>query len=219
MKISHILALLVTAILPIAALAANESKSAGKDPMSAELSKWNGAEFEAAYLAMMIHHHQDGVKMAEMVPNKAKSDKLKQMGKKIVADQEKEIGQMTGWLKQWHNKAPDAHKMPAESMKMMQDHMSQLQNAQGEEFDKTFAKLMAQHHEGAISMAQLAEDKAQHKEVKDMAKKIISSQTEERQQLLKMGGSSSGTFGGDGATETRRRSKRDRVEAKTVDPQ
>lgn len=100
---------------------------------------------------------------------------------------------MTGWLKQWHNKAPDAHKMPAESMKMMQDHMSQLKSAQGEEFDKMFAKLMAHHHEGGISMARLAVEKAQHKEVKDMAKKMISSQTEEREQLLKMGGSSGST--------------------------
>ena len=166
-----------------------------KDPMSAELAKMSGAEFEAAYLAMMIHHHQDGVKMAEMVPNKAKSDKLKQMAKKIAADQQKEIGQMTGWLKQWHKKSPNDHKMPAESMKMMKDHMSELNAAQGEEFDKKWAKLMAHHHEGAISMAQLAVDKAQHKEVKDMAKTIISTQEKEKQELLKISGgsSSSGT--------------------------
>lgn len=48
-------------------------------------------------------------------------------------------------------------------------------------------------HDGAISIAQLAVDKAEHKEVKDMAKKIISTQKEERQELLKIsGGSSSG---------------------------
>lgn len=159
-----------------------------KDPMSTELAKMSGADFEAAYLAMMIHHHQDGVKMAEMVPNKAKSDKLKQMAKEIGADQQKEIGQMTGWLKQWHGKSPDDYKMPAESMKMMKDHMGELDAAQGEEFDKKWAKLMAHHHEGAIAMAQLATEKAPHKEVKDMAKKIISTQKKERQQLLKMSG-------------------------------
>jgi uncharacterized protein (DUF305 family) len=158
-----------------------------KDPMTAQLSGMSGAEFEAAYLAMMIHHHKDGVKMAEMVPNKAKSDQLKQM----AADQQKEIGQMTGWLKQWHTKSPDDHKMPAESMKMMQEHMKELDAAQGDEFDKIFAKLMAHHHESAISMSQLAVEKAQHKEVKDMAKQIISSQTKESQELLKMSGSSS----------------------------
>lgn len=162
-----------------------------KDPMTAQLSGMSGAEFEAAYLAMMIHHHQDGVKMAEMVPDKAKSDKLKQMAKKMAAVQQNANGEMTSWLKEWHNKSPDDHKMPAEGTKMMQEHMSELDAAQGEEFDKKFAKLMAHHHEGAISMARLASDKAQHKEVKDMAKQIISSQTEERQQLLKMSGSSS----------------------------
>ena len=156
-----------------------------KDPMSAELSKMSGAEFESAYLAMMIQHHQDGVKMAEMVPSKGKSDKLKQMARKIVDDQQKEIGQMTGWLKQWHNKTPDHHKMPAKSMQMMKKDMSELDAAQGEEFDTKWAKLMAQHHEGAISMAQLATEKAQHKEVKEMAKQIIATQKKEREQLLK----------------------------------
>lgn len=162
-----------------------------KDPMSAELAKMSGTEFEAAYLAMMIQHHQDGVKMAAMVPGKAKSDKLKQMARKLAADQQKEIGQMTGWLKQWHSKLPDDHKMPAASMKMMKDDMKELNAAQGEEFDTKWAKSMAHHHEGAIGMAQLAVDKAEHKEVKDMAKKIISTQKEERQELLKMSGGSS----------------------------
>ncbi len=193
MKNFCFLPLLIAALLPAVALAADESKSGGKDPMTAELSEMKGEDFEAAYLAMMIHHHQDGVKMGEMVPSKGKSDKLKEMAKKIVADQQKEIGQMTGWLKQWHNQSPGDHKMPAESIKMMQDHMAQLKSAQGEEFDKMFAKLMAHHHEGGISMARLAVEKAQHKEVKDMAKKMISSQTEEREQLLKMGGSSLGS--------------------------
>lgn len=165
------------------------------DPMSAELSKMSGAEFESAYLAMMIHHHRDGVKMAEMVPSKGKSDKIKQMARKIVNDQQKEIGQMTGWLKQWHNKTPNHHKMPAKSMQMMKKGMSELNAAQGEEFDTKWAKLMAQHHESAISMAQLATDKAPHKEVRDMAKKIISTQKNERQQLLKMSANSSSTAG------------------------
>lgn len=185
-----LLTLILSAFLSSQAFAADM-----KDPMSAELSKMSGAEFEAAYLAMMIQHHQDGVKMAEMVPGKGKSDKLKQMARKIAADQQKEIGQMTGWLKKWHNKAPDDHKMPAASMKMMKDHMKELNAAQGEEFDKKWAQLMAHHHEGAMSMAQLAVDKAVHKEVKNMAQKIISTQKTERQQLLKMSGGSSSTAG------------------------
>lgn len=183
-----LLTLILSAFLSSQAFAADM-----KDPMSAELSKMSGAEFEAAYLAMMVQHHQDGVKMAEIVPGKAKSDRIKQIAKNIVTDQQKEIGQMTGWLKQWHSKSPGDHKMPAASMKMMKDEMSELNAAQGEEFDKKWAKMMAMHHDGAISMAQLAVDKAEHKEVKDMAKKIISTQKEERQELLKIsGGSSSG---------------------------
>ncbi|CAN5510283.1 hypothetical protein BH20VER1_BH20VER1_24510 [soil metagenome] len=70
MKNFCFLPLLIAALLPAVALAADESKSGGKDPMTAELSEMKGADFEAAYLAMMIHHHQDGVKMSEMVPSR-----------------------------------------------------------------------------------------------------------------------------------------------------
>lgn len=140
------MALIIAAtLIPTGLVPAANKETMAKDPMSQVISGMSGAEFEAAYLAMMIQHHQDGVKMAEIVPGKAKSDRIKAMAKNIVADQQKEIGQMTGWLKQWQSKSPSDHKMPAASMKMMKDEMSELNAAQGEEFDKKWAKMMAMH--------------------------------------------------------------------------
>jgi uncharacterized protein (DUF305 family) len=68
---------------------------------------------------------------------------------------------------------------------MMERDMAALQAADGKEFDKLFASKMAHHHMGAIEMSKAAVEKAEHQEVKDLAKKIISTQSEEREKLLK----------------------------------
>ncbi len=41
--------------------------------------------------------------------------------------------------------------------------------------DRAFAVQMAEHHEGAIEMAELAAERAQHREVKQLARDIVSS--------------------------------------------
>ena len=40
--------------------------------------------------------------------------------------------------------------------------------------DTDFAQLMITHHQGAIDMAKLAADNAEHDELKDLAQQIIS---------------------------------------------
>lgn len=187
--LTTLLALLASAILPQASFAAEQEKKARgehKDPMAERISRLSGDEFEAAYLAMMTLHHQDGVKMGKLALEKAKSAELKSMMKKSGAEQQKEIEQMTGWLQEWHKKSPQDYKMPEESVEMMKKSMAELQAAEGEEFDKLFAKKMAHHHMGAIQMGRLAEDKAEHKEVKELSRKIVEMQTKERKELLAM---------------------------------
>jgi len=65
----------------------------------------------------------------------------------------------------------------------MEDHMmgmtSSLEGKTGDEFDKTFIEEMIVHHQGAIDMAQLAQENAGHDEIKSMADNIISAQSSE----------------------------------------
>jgi uncharacterized protein (DUF305 family) len=76
--------------------------------------------------------------------------------------------------------------MPPESEQMMQKSMAELQGLSGAEFDKMFAKHMAHHHMDAIAMSKMAKTKARHAEVKKLARKTVSSQTEESEKLMKM---------------------------------
>ena len=65
----------------------------------------------------------------------------------------------------------------------MEDHMmgmtSSVEGKTGDEFDKTFIEEMIVHHQGAIDMAQLAQENAGHDEIKSMADNIISAQSSE----------------------------------------
>ena len=58
----------------------------------------------------------------------------------------------------------------------------------GEEYDRNFIANMIVHHEGAVSMAELALANAKHQEFKDMANDIISAQNEEISQMEVMAG-------------------------------
>jgi uncharacterized protein (DUF305 family) len=69
---------------------------------------------------------------------------------------------------------------------MMEQHMEEhmelhedLASLSGEEFDKAFLKEMIFHHEGAVDMAEMALERAEHQEIKDMANDIIEIQNRE----------------------------------------
>lgn len=61
--------------------------------------------------------------------------------------------------------------------------MSELQDKSGDDFDATFIASMVEHHQGAIDMAELAESRAKHDEVKQLSQDIISAQEREMAQM------------------------------------
>ena len=65
----------------------------------------------------------------------------------------------------------------------MNQMMGSMDNKSGYDFDEAFIDAMIVHHEGAIQMAQQAEHRAQHQEIKDLSKNIISAQTSEIEQM------------------------------------
>ncbi len=76
-----------------------------------------------------------------------------------------------------------AHVATSESAMSMADMTSTLVGKSGDDFDKTFIAEMIAHHQGAITMAQLAGAQAKHQEVKDLANSIIKAQNSEITQM------------------------------------
>jgi len=58
-----------------------------------------------------------------------------------------------------------------------------LKGKTGDELDKAFLSGMIEHHQGAVDMANLVKDTAKHDEIKQMAGDIISTQTNEIEQM------------------------------------
>ena len=146
------------------------------------------APYEQQFLDTMAMHHQMAMHMASLVESRSDSQHLKDMAKKMMAEQEKEIAQLKGWKEQWYAGKPEAMnmKMPGmpESMKGMSSE--KLTSAKGEQFDRLFVDMMSQHHKGAIKMAQTAAPKLQHAEVKEFAKKLVEMQKKEVAHMAEM---------------------------------
>ena len=60
-----------------------------------------GDEFDKAFIAMMIPHHQGAVDMAGKAKISAKHEEIKTMANEIISSQNKEIKMMRDWQKAW----------------------------------------------------------------------------------------------------------------------
>jgi uncharacterized protein (DUF305 family) len=61
-----------------------------------------GDEFDKAFLAEMVVHHEGAVVMAEAALQHAKHAEVKTMANAIIKAQTAEISQMKGWLDDWY---------------------------------------------------------------------------------------------------------------------
>lgn len=71
------------------------------DTMTNNLSGKTGDNFDRAFLAEMIVHHQGAIDMASIANQNAKHDEIKKLADDIVIAQTKEITHMKQWQQQW----------------------------------------------------------------------------------------------------------------------
>jgi uncharacterized protein (DUF305 family) len=72
------------------------------DGMTRALDGKTGDEFDKAFLAEMIMHHQGAVVMAEAALVNAEHEEIKTMANAIISAQTTEIKQMRDWQKDWY---------------------------------------------------------------------------------------------------------------------
>lgn len=152
-----------------------------------QYSAMQGETYDRNFIANMIAHHQGAVDMAKLALTNAKHQELKDMANNIVSAQEGEISQMESWQREWGYPSTSGDTMMDHSaMGMMDDMtgmMSELEGKTGDEFDKAFIEQMILHHQSAIDMAAPGEKNAEHQEIKDLSREIVSAQTREIEQM------------------------------------
>lgn len=142
-----------------------------------------GAAFDRAFIDAMVPHHESAIEMASAAKEAGLDQPdLVKVANDILATQQKEIDQMKEWRAEWFGSSEiDSNGAAAlglsESEMGMQHDADALLNSGDVNTD--FAQMMITHHQGAIEMAKLADDNAEHDEIKDLAEAIISAQERE----------------------------------------
>lgn len=72
----------------------------------AKLTRLDGAEFEIAFMHMMVKHHEGAIKESEKCLDKAYHGELLSMCEDIRVTQTAEIEQMQTWLCEWYGMCP-----------------------------------------------------------------------------------------------------------------
>lgn len=162
------------------------------DENRAGTSGFNDAD--VLFAQQMIPHHEQALEMAQLVGGRASDEEIKDIAGKIEQAQDPEIRTLKGWLKSW--KQPTAAVSASgmnhgshggaedESAGMMSDaDMAELKGLEGAAFDKAFAEMMIEHHNGAVAMAEEERRDGRNAEAKRMADDIVESQSAEVEQL------------------------------------
>ena len=182
LKIKTILTLVAALTIAIASTAFPHNPGGKPDAMNASLETLKGGEFEQGFLQQMIQHHRSGIEMAKLASAQTTRTELRDFASKMIANQQQEIDKMSGWLKSWYNASPKevANEAADKEMKM---HMSMFSGKKDADFDKAFLEMMPKHHHAAVEMAEQAEKKATHSELKEFAAKLAKDQEQEMKQM------------------------------------
>lgn len=133
--------------------------------------------FDAAFIDGMIEHHQGAIDMSEMVVDAAEHEEIRALAETIIATQSTEIEQMRAWREAWY---PDL--APTSGMEMDMGAMS-LSDDESVPLDQRFLEAMISHHQGALDMAQMAIEQAEHEELRSLSQEIIAAQEAEIEQM------------------------------------
>ncbi|WP_297854483.1 DUF305 domain-containing protein [Meiothermus sp.] len=166
------------------ALAQADHAQHGGMPMKSmgALEKLSGKGFDIAYMSMMIEHHQGAVEMAQAVLKVSKDARVRKAAQDIITVQNREITQLTTWLKGWYGLAPSRTYMDMMrgDMKTMMD--TAMTGMKGQNPDRAFLEGMIPHHQDAIDMSKLALKKVAKAELRRFAQGVIDVQAREIEQ-------------------------------------
>ena len=173
--------LMVTGLISLAVLLGFLS-GCGGESKSTTTTTASAVPFDRAFIDAMVPHHRSAIEMAKAAQEAGlSSPALNSVALSIIESQQQEIDRMLRWRKDWYGSTkidPNAgHELGMSEASMGMNHnMNDLKDGN---IDGTFASMMIGHHEGAIRMAELALERAQHSELKTLAHQIIAAQKRE----------------------------------------
>jgi uncharacterized protein (DUF305 family) len=150
---------------------------------SATAVSGSAVPFDRAFIDAMVPHHDSAIAMAQAAKREGLSQPdLIKIANDIIRSQQAEIDEMVAWRKEWFGSA-EIDPAGAATLGLSKSEMGMLHRPEDlsgtEDVDQAFAEMMIDHHEGAIRMAELARERGQHEQVRDVAARIIEAQQRE----------------------------------------
>ncbi|EFC86130.1 DUF305 domain-containing protein [Parafrankia sp. EUN1f] len=199
MRRRHHLGLAAVALALTAMLAACGGDSTPATPASTtagsdgDVSASDHNDADVMFAQMMIPHHQQAVRMAELAPGRAADPAVLTLAQQVGTAQAPEIETMTGWLETWGQPTAmsgagghgGGHGTSDMGM-MSEDDMAALQRASGPDFDRRFLEMMIRHHGGAIEMARTEQRDGRFPDAVALARTIESTQAAEVETMKRL---------------------------------
>jgi uncharacterized protein (DUF305 family) len=141
--------------------------------------------FDRAFIDAMVPHHKAAIEMAREAKKGGLTDpELVEIADDIIATQQTEIDRMLEWREQWFaSKERDSEAAALDVLGLSAAEAGMEHSGENlatvDAVDQAFAGMMIGHHTGAIRMASLATEKADHDEIKMLAGDIIAAQQRE----------------------------------------
>ncbi|MGW3565503.1 DUF305 domain-containing protein [Streptomyces sp. NPDC000941] len=147
---------------------------------------------DVTFVQSMIVHHEQALEMSKPADGRASDQEIKTLATAIEKAQDPEIKTMRSWLKSW-GRPESGSSMPGmdhgdmaggEMPGMMSEQdMKDLTAAKGTDFDRTFAEMMIEHHNGAIDMAKDEQKNGRNAAAKKLADDVVKNQSTEVKQM------------------------------------
>ncbi len=143
----------------------------GENPESTDFNR-----NDVMFMNMMIVHHNQAIEMAALSENRTDNENILELSRNISEAQTRENRQMIEWMQDMGYSPGNHHPMAGMASR---EEMQQLENSSGSEYNRLFAELMIEHHEGGIAMAQNFYSSGENSELREMQGEMIDAQQKE----------------------------------------
>ncbi len=137
------------------------------------------------FIEQMIPHHESAIAMAKLAQQKSTRPEIKSLADNIKTSQTDEISSMKQWYKDWYGTdVPTVTSGNIWRGQMMNSQASTDSLSAANDFDKAFLAQMIDHHQMAVTMANMLNAGTARPEMKKLAKDIIAAQTKEINDMM-----------------------------------
>jgi uncharacterized protein (DUF305 family) len=155
----------------------------GSDGMARQMVMQNGKYSDKAFINAMVPHHQGAIEMARVALENAEHEEIQEVSRNIVSTQQSEIEELKSIKQEEFGTSNVPMEMSMEQMRGMGMMMDPQSLADENPFDEAFIDAMISHHQSAIGMAGVANEKSKNPRIKELAQNITSAQKREIEQM------------------------------------